>query len=279
MLRAICAVAAAVMLSWTSVACAGSFPESLQEIGEEAFLGVPIEQMTLPDGLLRIGPHAFSTPTLRHVTLPSSVVWIDETAFDGTADGFFITVTKGSYAETWCKANGILYSYTDTLIITPAVTALSVSLQGEKYLGTPYSVMDCQAFVEACLKDAGLNMNLAGSNAWYRAMDWVGTPEECVALFGSIPKGAFLFILEFDGGEPHIYQDDGIGNASHIGIYTGRYDGGRTGAMASSKSKGGVIHSKFYGRTINGGWNRIGLFRKLDYGESVNLWLQTHCVP
>ena len=90
-----------------------------------------------------------------------------------------------------------------------------------KYLGTPYSKMDCQAYVERCLKDIGISRNLAGSNAWYRAMTWTGTPAECTASFGKIPKGAFLFILKSDGKEPAKYRGDGIGNASHIGIYTG----------------------------------------------------------
>jgi len=74
------------------------------------------------------------------------------------------------------------------------ISAEQVSLQGDKYLGTSYKTMDCQAFVEKCLKDAGLSVNLAGSNAWYREClknGWVGTPEQCKSTFGSIPKGAF----------------------------------------------------------------------------------------
>lgn len=59
---------------------------------------------------------------------------------------------------------------------------------GFAYLGTSYSRMDCQAFVEACLRDVGISEDLPGSNAWYRAMTWVGTPEECKSRFGSIPK-------------------------------------------------------------------------------------------
>lgn len=152
-----------------------------------------------------------------------------------------------------------------------------------KYLGTPYSEMDCQAFVEACLTDIGINENLAGSNAWYRHMTWTGTPEECKASFGRIPVGAFLFILKNDGKEPEKYKPDGIGNASHIGIYTGlsgaemcdiaigdgvgdadRYNFGN-GAIHSSASRGHVCTSNFSGKSISGGWNRIGLWDKLNY--------------
>ncbi len=269
--RRLCALAAVLVL-WVSAACAVSLPAGTTVIESEAFLNVPLTEVTLPSTLRVIGARAFSTKTLKHVTIPASVTLIDKTAFAGTASGFFCTVTKGSYAETWCRTNGVPFSYTDVLVVTPAVSALSVSRQGAKYIGTPYSVMDCQAFVEVCLRDAGLNINLAGSNAWYRAMDWVGTPEQCIATFGSIPKGAFLFIHAFDGGEPAKYKADGRGNASHIGIYTGT----GLGAIHSSYSRGGVYESSFRGRTINGGWNCVGLWKRLDYGEAVNAWLASH---
>lgn len=134
---------------------------------------------------------------------------------------------------------------------------------GFKYLGVPYSKMDCQAFVEQCLRDCGMNKDLAGSNAWYREVmnhGWVGTPEECVKTFGTVPDGSFLFILKNDGGEPAKYKPDGIGNASHIGIVTGTGEG----AIHSSSSRGCVSESKFQNKTIpNGGWNRVGLY--VDY--------------
>ena len=79
------------------------------------------------------------------------------------------------------------------------ISALEFSLAGDKYLGRPYSEMDCQAFAERCMADCGYRKNLAGSNAWYRECvnhGWVGTPEECVKAFGCVPKGALLFILE-----------------------------------------------------------------------------------
>ena len=140
---------------------------------------------------------------------------------------------------------------------------------GFRYLGTPYSKMDCQAFVEKCLADCGCNTNLAGSNAWFREVMQNGavmTPEECVNQLGCVPKGAFLFILEQDGGEPSKYKNDGVGNASHIGIVTMPRG---EGAIHSSASKGCVCDSKFKGKTIpNGGWNRVGLWDQVayDYG-------------
>ena len=150
------------------------------------------------------------------------------------------------------------------------------------YLGVPYSHLDCQAFVERCLRDIGIRKDLPGSNTWYREImnhGWAGSPEECKKKYGMIPNGCFLFILEQDGKEPEKYRNDGIGNASHIGIYTGlsgkemcrmggqdeKYDFG-DGAIHSSKTHECVCTSKFAGKSINGGWNRVGLWDRIDYG-------------
>lgn len=154
---------------------------------------------------------------------------------------------------------------------------------GCKLLGIPYSVLDCQAFVEKAIYGAGLNVNLSGSNAWIREVmrnGWVGTPEECKQKYGEIPVGCFLFILKNDGGEPAKYQGDGVGNASHIGIYTGmtgaemvaisgdpansKYNYG-DGAIHSSSSRGYVCTSRFNGKSISGGWNRCGVWNKINY--------------
>ena len=146
------------------------------------------------------------------------------------------------------------------------IDAKEFARAGQKYLGTPYSTMDCQAFVEKCLQDCGLKKDLRGSNAWYREMDWVGTPEECKKVYGSIPTGAFLFIWADDGGEVARGYKDGKGNASHIGIvtHTGK------GAIHSSSGRGCVAESEFHDKTIrNGGWNRIGLSRLFDYGDNI----------
>lgn len=138
---------------------------------------------------------------------------------------------------------------------------------GFQYVGTPYSKMDCQAFVEACMHDVGIKKNLRGSNAWYRAMDWVGSPEDCKKVFGKVPTGAMLFIWADDGGEVARGYNDGKGNASHMGIVTHVEEG----ALHSSQSKGCVCQSKFKDKTIrNGGWNCVGLSRLFDYGDHVN---------
>ena len=142
---------------------------------------------------------------------------------------------------------------------------------GFQKIGTPYSEMDCQAFVEWCLRQCGCNKDLAGSNAWYREVNRNGvilTPEECVKELGCVPKGAFLFILEHDGKEPEKYKPDGMGNASHIGLCT--IPRGE-GAINSSASRGCVCESKFKPKSMSGGWNRVGLWNQVayDYGGGI----------
>lgn len=169
------------------------------------------------------------------------------------------------------------------------VNAKELARGGCKYLGTPYSKMDCQKFWERVLADCGLTMDLGGSNSWYRYMmenGWVGTPEECVSTFGSIPKGATLYIWEpVSASTPEKFRHDGIGDITHMGIYTalsgaemvaiGLEEGAPDpegsnygdGAIHSSSSRGGVCTSKFAGKTIpHSGWNRVGLLlSKIDY--------------
>lgn len=173
------------------------------------------------------------------------------------------------------------------------VSAHDVAKAGCKYLGRSYNEMDCQGFVEKCLADCGIYRDLRGSNAWYRQMTWVGSPEDCKRQFGEIPKGAFLFILEQDGKEDDRYKKDGLGNASHIGIKTGMTgkqmvelaaaDGNQNakqfnkgdGALHSSASRKHVCTSVFKDKTMRGSWNRIGLWNKLDYGPAINALLGT----
>lgn len=170
-------------------------------------------------------------------------------------------------------------------------SAEAFSLAGDQFLGQAYSKMDCQTFIENMMREIGLDMDLKGSNAWYREVrnnGWVGTPEECKKKFGSIPKGALLFIHAFDGGEEARGYHDGLGDASHIGAKTGRtgadmvrraleagvvhpeaFDFG-DGAIHSSSSRQHVATSKFADKTINGGWNMVGLYNRFSYGEKVD---------
>ncbi len=155
-------------------------------------------------------------------------------------------------------------------------SAEEFSRAGDQFLGRSYEEMDCQALVERMMAAVGYRRDLGGSNSWYRecrSNGWTGTPEECLREFGSVPKGALLFIREdVSTSTPGKFRSDGIGDSTHMGVKTGRGDG----AIHSSHSRGCVCTSKFKDRTIpKGGWNRVGLLNVFSYGKTVD-WVLEH---
>lgn len=136
--------------------------------------------------------------------------------------------------------------------------------KSSKYDNIKYSSCDCQAFVEKVLYDAGCRKadgsayNWKGSNSmWRNALSWKGTPEECIATYGKIPDGAWVFNVKFDGGEKEKGYNDNRGNAYHVGIYVGD-DQTRDSTRISGKRDG-------VGYRPLKEWNRIGLCKYLDY--------------
>ena len=135
------------------------------------------------------------------------------------------------------------------------------------YDGIKYSQLDCQAFVERVLADAGCRKpdgskyNWKGSNSmWRNALSWKGTLDECKAKFGLIPPGAWVFVWANDGGEKERGYDDDEGNAKHVGIYVG---GTQTRDSTKTSSRDGVGY-----RPLSQGWNRVGLCKYIDYDIS-----------
>lgn len=131
------------------------------------------------------------------------------------------------------------------------------------YVGTPYSKLDCQGFVEEVLKDAGVRKsdgnpyNWRGSNSmWRNFIQWRGTIDECRRKFGCIPKGAFMFLVKHDGGEVEKGYHDSLGNASHVGLYTGTYD---EAPCMDSQGNRGVAYCKLNVFT------HVGLMTMIDY--------------
>lgn len=120
-----------------------------------------------------------------------------------------------------------------------------------------YSQMDCQKFVRECVHLAGGEMRYAGSNDMYRnACTWTGTLGEARGG-GHLVPGALLFIVERDGGEPAQYQPDGLGNASHVGLYCADPS---AEVAHSSASRGQVAAS-----TLQNGWTHVGLAKAIAY--------------
>ena len=127
-----------------------------------------------------------------------------------------------------------------------------------------YDELDCQAFVEAVLKDIGIRKsngqcyNWTGSNSMYRNYySWRGTITECIDKFGFIPVGAFVYIHK-ETGEPEQYKKDKIGNMSHVGIYCGE-DIVRDSTRSTKTKRNGV------GTRNLDGFTNVTLFTGLDY--------------
>ena len=122
-----------------------------------------------------------------------------------------------------------------------------------KLLGTPYSKMDCQALVEAVLKEAGLQIvNYRGSNHMWRELVYAR-----FADIKSSPPGSLAFIVKTDGGEKKRGYNDDMGNASHVAIVL---DYEADGYVLESTT-GGVQISK------KARFTHYGLIKNVDYAN------------
>lgn len=137
-----------------------------------------------------------------------------------------------------------------------AALARTEALEGE----VSYADMDCQAWVEHVVEEAGGRMAYAGSNDMARnACAYLGTVAQARAE-GRLVPGALLFIRE-EGGEGAKYQKDGLGNFSHVGFYCGCAD---CETADSSKSRGGVGSR----RLSDNVWTHVGWAKEIDYASA-----------
>jgi hypothetical protein len=141
--------------------------------------------------------------------------------------------------------------------------------KSSQYDKLTYSDCDCQAFVEKVLYDSGVRKpnggayNWKGSNdMWRNALDWRGSVEDCISIYGKVPDGAWVFILKYDGGEKDRGYNDGEGNAKHVGIYVGN-DQVRDSTRSTKPKRDGVGY-----RPLSD-FNMVGICKYLDY-ESNN---------
>ena len=138
-----------------------------------------------------------------------------------------------------------------------------------KYDKLKYSQYDCQAFCELVLKDLGVRQsngavyNWKGSNDIYRnGCSWIGTIDECIRKFGSVPLGAWAFMWDTTGNERQRGYYDGLGNASHIGIYIGS-DTVRDSTLIKTAS--GAVTRDGVGTRPLKQFQKIGLPKMLDF--------------
>lgn len=118
-------------------------------------------------------------------------------------------------------------------------------------MGITYEDEKCDKFVRNSFARAGGKMDTyAGSNDMFRRACTKIVPLQDAVKSGELRRGWLLFIRDFDDEEPRQYQGDGLGNAWHVGIYTGPGD---PEVMHSSASRGGVAAS-----TLKNAWNMAG---------------------
>ena len=153
------------------------------------------------------------------------------------------------------------------------ITGLEYARQAmsSKYDGVPYSKLDCQGFVEEVLKDCGVRntdgkpYNWKGSNSmWRTALKWKGTVQECMDTFGKIPDGAWVFIWKNDGGETERGYHDGLGNATHVGIYCNPDSDKPVRDSTKTSKRDGVGY-----RTLSG-FTHVGLPTVIDFSNKDN---------
>jgi len=100
----------------TKACSSHAVPNGIMIISRGAFLSNDyLTSVTLPDGLTSIGPGAFNRcSSLTSINLPGSLTEIGDVAFS-YCPSLTATVTRGSCAAEYCRANGINYVYTDSL--------------------------------------------------------------------------------------------------------------------------------------------------------------------
>jgi hypothetical protein len=122
--------------------------------------------------------------------------------------------------------------------------------------------MDCQGLVKYCIRAAGGTIQYAGSNDMFRsACAWRGTLAEAKAQ-GKLVPGAMVFMVDRDGKEPAQYKADGLGNASHVGVYVGVSD---LIYSVDASASAGKVRSRDKRNAEGYVWTHVGQFREVDY--------------
>lgn len=153
-----------------------------------------------------------------------------------------------------------------------SVAAAAVQAVG---MGYTYDEMDCQAFVEYCVRQAGGRMDYRGSNDMARHAVWLGTLENAKAAGKLVPGAGMLIHEDTEANLPAKYRGDGLGDFSHVGLYVGE------NALTDTDKNGqkracDVVHSsatmgRVAGSTLANGWTHVMWFPEIDYGNEAGL--------
>ena len=157
----------------------------------------------------------------------------------------------------------------------PTANQVAQAAMAAAHVGYTYEEMDCQAFVEHCVHQAGGAMDYLGTNDMARRAAWLGTLSDARAQGRLVPGAGVLIREETDANLPARYAGDGLGDFSHVGLYVGENaltDVDKNGNARSCD----VVHSsatmgRVAGSTLQNGWTHVMWFSEIDYGNDAGL--------
>lgn len=139
--------------------------------------------------------------------------------------------------------------------------------------GYTYEQYDCVQFTNLVRTTCGLPSLYPGTNTLWRngTLVWQGTIATALNIFGSFPQGSYLFRIRPET-DPHYndppeippqYYMDGVGNVTHVGIYTNLGLGVmQSGGYGNPPGFNGV-HDSVYDPNY---WTHLALAPGIDYG-------------
>lgn len=157
----------------------------------------------------------------------------------------------------------------------PTANQVARAATAAAHVGYTYEEMDCQAFIEHCVRQAGGSMDYRGSNDMARGAAWLGTLSQARAQGRLVPGAGVLIREETEANLPARYAGDGLVDFSHVGLYVGE------NALTDVDKKGNarscdVVHSsatmgRVAGSTLSNGWTHAMWFPEIDYGNEAGL--------
>lgn len=157
----------------------------------------------------------------------------------------------------------------------PTANQVAQAAMAAAHVGYTYEEMDCQAFVEHCVHQAGGAMDYLGTNDMARRAAWLGTLSDARAQGRLVPGAGVLIREETEANLPARYAGDGLGDFSHVGLYVGE------NALTDVDKNGNarrceVVHSsatmgRVAGSTLANGWTHVMWFAEIDYGYEAGL--------
>lgn len=241
---------------------AGSYtvPSSVETIENSAFYYcVDLDHITIPDSVTEIGDNAFNQCGLREMTLPAGLTWIGESLFWGNRNLTQVTIPDGvtgigRYAFSNCdELAGLRLPGSVETIEEYAFTGCSalrsvVLPAGMKTVG-PYAFNECQALEEVVISGREVLIDATAFNGCHalKTVYYAGSAEQWAqrmqdssgdgdtsladaALVAGFEKGN----LNGQGGEPDIADVQCLYNYLAASEMTGKYQDSQVAFQAAA---------------------------------------------